>query len=183
MPETETRHYQCRHIFTDGHRCGSPALRNEPFCYYHHTSRRPAPSTRQHRYIDAAEPFTLPIVEDRASALLVASLLLSRIASNDLDTDRAGRLISGLRATIACLPRQPRSAPSAQPRPAPTPQTNLIDDPIDDLIDDLILDEAHGPLAPIAELPIPAPPAQPAPAAQDEPAHHAPDRFGLAPSL
>ena len=41
---TETRQYQCRHIFTDGHRCGSICLRGEPFCYYHHTTRKPAPT-------------------------------------------------------------------------------------------------------------------------------------------
>ena len=28
------KRYQCRHIFTDGHRCGSPCLRGEELCYY-----------------------------------------------------------------------------------------------------------------------------------------------------
>ena len=41
-PDTEARH-QCRHIFTDGHRCGSVSLRNEAFCYYHHNFRQPVP--------------------------------------------------------------------------------------------------------------------------------------------
>ena len=40
---------QCRHIFTDGHRCGSPCLRREPFCFYHHTARPPKPRTPLHR--------------------------------------------------------------------------------------------------------------------------------------
>jgi hypothetical protein len=142
-----TRRYLCRHIFTDGHRCGSPALRQEQFCYYHHASRRPAPDPGKHRYIDAAEPFTLPIVEDRASALLVISQILSRIASNDLDPTRAASLIAGLRVAVALLPRQPRPAPSTQPTPEPIAHRELIDDPI--------LDEAHGPIAPIAELPQP----------------------------
>ena len=47
------KRFQCRHIFTDGHRCGSPTLlvethdatlpdrTHEDFCYYHHTTRRP----------------------------------------------------------------------------------------------------------------------------------------------
>ena len=32
---------QCRHILASGLRCGSPALKAENFCYYHHTTRRP----------------------------------------------------------------------------------------------------------------------------------------------
>ena len=40
--QPEPKKYYCRHIFTDGHRCGSPALRNQHFCYYHHATRRPA---------------------------------------------------------------------------------------------------------------------------------------------
>lgn len=30
----------CEHIKTNGIRCGSPALRGEPFCYYHSEARR-----------------------------------------------------------------------------------------------------------------------------------------------
>jgi hypothetical protein len=44
MPDTEIKHYHCRHIFTDGHRCGSNSLRNEDFCFYHHNTRRPKPA-------------------------------------------------------------------------------------------------------------------------------------------
>ncbi len=41
MPEiaSESHHFQCRHIFTEGRRCGSKCLRDEPLCYYHHTTR------------------------------------------------------------------------------------------------------------------------------------------------
>jgi hypothetical protein len=28
-----TKSYPCRHIFADGHRCGSKSLRTEAFCY------------------------------------------------------------------------------------------------------------------------------------------------------
>ncbi|HEY6374724.1 MAG TPA: hypothetical protein VIX90_04285, partial [Edaphobacter sp.] len=61
---SETKRYQCRHIFTEGRRCGSPSLRHEDFCYYHHTTRRPAPDprTREDRYA-----FDLPLPEDRAA--------------------------------------------------------------------------------------------------------------------
>jgi hypothetical protein len=26
----------CHHLFPDSHRCGSPALRGQNFCYFHH---------------------------------------------------------------------------------------------------------------------------------------------------
>src|SRR6059036_3840844 len=43
------KQYQCRHIFTDGRRCASPCLRQQEFCYYHHTTRRPVANSRQRR--------------------------------------------------------------------------------------------------------------------------------------
>src|ERR1017187_4114340 len=126
------RRYLCRHMFTDGHRCGSPALRQRDFCFYHHANRRPAPAPGKFRHLDAAEPFTLPIVEDRASALLAASLILSRIASNDLDHNRAGRLIADLRVIALLLPREPRptaadaATKQSAPAPQPTAQPDLV---------------------------------------------------------
>jgi hypothetical protein len=90
------RRFLCRHIFTDGHRCGSPALRHEQFCYFHHTTRPRKPAAGKFRYLDAHEPFELGLIEDRASALVVSAQILRRIASNDLDVVRAGQLIRGL---------------------------------------------------------------------------------------
>ena len=31
----------CHYVFPDDHRCGSPSLRNEAFCYFHHPDRQP----------------------------------------------------------------------------------------------------------------------------------------------
>jgi len=35
----------CHHLFPDDHRCGSPSLRNEAFCFFHHPDRQTAPKT------------------------------------------------------------------------------------------------------------------------------------------
>jgi hypothetical protein len=137
------KRYRCRHIHAAGHQCGSPALRNEQFCYYHHTTRRPAPAAGKFRSIDATEPFNLPVVEDRASALSVASQLLNRMASNDLDPHRAGTMLYSLQIITALLPREPRPAVAAIPEVAPTPEP---------LLEYIIPDETYGTLAPIAEL-------------------------------
>ncbi len=38
----------CRHLFTDGRQCGSPALRGEELCFYHHSTRRPLKTQALH---------------------------------------------------------------------------------------------------------------------------------------
>ncbi len=41
----------CTHVFEGGHRCASPALQREAFCYYHHPTRKPIqkPNCRRSR--------------------------------------------------------------------------------------------------------------------------------------
>jgi hypothetical protein len=104
IAKTETKRYQCRHIFTDGHRCGSICLRGEPFCYYHHTTRKPAPR----QSLDRRSSFDLPLPEDRSAIQPAIGMILQRIASNDLDPRRAGLLLYGLQIASLNLPKQQR---------------------------------------------------------------------------
>lgn len=111
---TEPARRRCRHIFGDGRRYGSPSLRNEDFCYYHHTTRRSAtnPQTRKARRAS----LDLRIPEDRAAIQLSTGLILERLASNDLDPRRAGLLLYGLQIASSNLP-------PAAPRPrTPSPR-------------------------------------------------------------
>jgi hypothetical protein len=112
---TETpKRFQCRHIFTDGHRCGSACLHHEEFCYYHHTARRPVanPKTRRSR----RSTFHLPLPEDRSAIQASIGEVLQRIASNDIDPRRAGLLLYGLQIASLNLPKPEREA-------APAPET------------------------------------------------------------
>src|SRR6185312_6614130 len=81
MPE-EPKRYQCRHIFTDGRRCGSPSLRHEELFYYHHTPRHPVenPAERSARHAH----FDLPLPEDRSAIQSAIGQVLQRIARNQL---------------------------------------------------------------------------------------------------
>ncbi len=124
--------YQCRHIFTDGHRCGSRALRHQPFCFYHHQTRRPAPRATQPP--DPHAPFDLPLPEDRSAIQAALGLLLQRIAANQLDPRRAGLLLYALQIASANLPKPLKNAP--------TPET----------VEEITFDDLHGPIAPQAEL-------------------------------
>ena len=110
--ETETdapKRYQCRHIFTDGHRCASPCLRQEEFCYSHHTTRRPVENPRQRR--SRRSTFHLPLPEDRSAIQSSIGEVLQRIASNEIDPRRAGLLLYGLQiASLNLGKTQPTQA-------------------------------------------------------------------------
>ena len=86
--------YQCRHIFTDGHRCGSRSLRGEYFCYYHHQTRRPVENLRERRGHQST--FDLPLPEDRSAIQAAIGQVIQRIALNEIDPRRAGLILYAL---------------------------------------------------------------------------------------
>jgi hypothetical protein len=145
--DTESTRFQCRHLFTDGRRCGSPALRGpegaENFCYFHHNSRRPIQAAdradRLHRAAASAASrtdFALPNpgdLSDRSGIQLAIGEVLRRIASNDLDPRRAGLLLYGLQIASRNLPRSNPREELAEP------------------VSEITLDPEHGLLAPPAE--------------------------------
>src|SRR5579875_695665 len=140
MPPKADQSYQCRHIKPNGNRCGSPSLRHEPFCYYHHTARRPGPRQPQVRTATdrKSSTFDLPSpadLNDRAGIQLAIALLLHKIAHNEIDPRRAGLLLYGLQIASATLHREPArkqrgsrfSFNSSQPS-SPEPVQEITDD-------------------------------------------------------
>ena len=103
--------YNCRHIFTDGRRCAAFSLRNETFCYFHHTTRGAAsPNTCRTRRRRSAS-FAVPPAEDRSAVQYTIGEVLRRIASNEIDPRRAGLLLYGLQIASMNLPRlDPKAA-------------------------------------------------------------------------
>ncbi len=127
---THARRFQCRHIFTDGHRCGSPCLRDEDFCFYHlglH-AQSPLPTADLSQGEHRAAPFTLPIpdLNDRSAVQLAIGQVLNRLASNELDPRRAGLLLYGLQIASLNLPRA--AAPATAPQQA-SPVEEIVSDP------------------------------------------------------
>ena len=108
----------CRHIKINGERCGSPALRNELFCYYHvelkRRHRRCNPSARSRRYrspphvpagrfATRAHPRRTPSLssisqqlEDRHSIQVALSLVITALAQHRIDPKLAALLFYGL---------------------------------------------------------------------------------------
>jgi hypothetical protein len=107
--QSETKQYQCRHIFTHGRRCQSPCLRAEEFCYYHHTTRKPIANSKQRRR--RCSTFHLPLPEDRSAIQSSIGEVLQRIAANDIDPRRAGLLLYGLQIASLNLPKQQIAKP------------------------------------------------------------------------
>jgi len=140
QPETEPvqPRFQCRHIHASGHRCASPSLRRETFCYFHHTTRKPISQQDLADRRGHQASFRLPPTEDRTAIQLAIDEVLRRIAAHDLDLKRAGLLLYGLQIASSNLPKPMQTKAQPAHPPAGT-------------VEEIVLDEAHGPLAPIAE--------------------------------
>jgi hypothetical protein len=94
----------CHHIFPDTHRCGSPALRGETFCYFHHPRRKPSANSRAHR------GFTLPPPTSRQNIYRALTEVIARLAANQLDVHRAGLLLYSLQIAAQALPHNTHNA-------------------------------------------------------------------------
>jgi hypothetical protein len=109
----------CRHIKINGERCGSPALRDERFCYYHiELNRRHRCAPRQDTGLAILHPLSLqdgsqrdpvlteptnlfpelelPQLEDRHSIQVALSLIIAALAQNRIHPTRAMQLFYGL---------------------------------------------------------------------------------------
>jgi hypothetical protein len=141
--------YQCRHIHAAGHRCGSRSLREQEFCYFHQTTRKPAPQVLYETPSKAT--FTLPYPEDRAAIQQAIGEILNRLTTNNLDTKRAGLLLYALQIATQTLPPEPREPTSKSKRHHLHYEINGPDLDENETPEDIEYHETLGPLAPVAE--------------------------------
>jgi len=95
---------RCSHIKTNGIQCGSPALRDRRYCFFHQNWQS------QHITLNSPRPetpigFTLPVLEDADSIQVALMQVMRLIASGQLDLKAAGLLLYALQ-TAACNVRQ-----------------------------------------------------------------------------
>ena len=102
----------CHLLHPTGNRRGSPALRGEQFCFYHHPTRRPPTRTPP-----SGTPFDVPAIVDPETLQMTLSEIIRRLADNTLDTKRASLLLITLQMAKANLPAIPRYPyePSEEP--------------------------------------------------------------------
>ena len=90
----------CRHIRTNGTRCGSPALRDKDYCFFHsrlaqhHTGFRHTAETRG--YLIPGQHIQLNPLEDRDSIQVALSVVINALATGQLDIKRATAILYGL---------------------------------------------------------------------------------------
>ncbi|WP_353071413.1 hypothetical protein [Tunturiibacter gelidiferens] len=84
----------CTHVFEGGHRCASPALQRETFCYYHHPTRKPVqnPSRRRSRL----HGFDLPLPSGQSDLQQAVYEVIRRLAANQISNRRAGMILTAL---------------------------------------------------------------------------------------
>jgi hypothetical protein len=80
---------RCMHLKANGARCGSPALRDNPFCYFHDRCYNPP-------YEDE-----FPVLEDAASIQVALMQVLSGLRRGKLDPRCANSLFYGLQTAAA----------------------------------------------------------------------------------
>ena len=96
---------RCEHVKSNGIRCGSPALRDQIYCYFHHIWRN---------HQNDREPFTpdpngmvwnLPLLEDPDAIQMSIQLVLDSVLCNKMDLKRASILLYGLQTAAANVRR------------------------------------------------------------------------------
>jgi len=84
---------RCMHVRANGIRCGSPAMRENAFCYFHdHLYNRPADES-------------FPFLEDAASIQMAIMQVLDGLRRGKLDRGVANSLLFGLQTASANLKR------------------------------------------------------------------------------
>jgi len=122
-PQPPSRRFLCRHIFTDGRRCGSPALSQQNFCYYHYAHRTPVLANQRRRQRASGFDITnLDGLDNPTAVQLSLSEVIARIAANTIDLKRAGLLIYALQVAGQNLRRADPSATARVPQ-------DIVEDP------------------------------------------------------
>jgi hypothetical protein len=107
MPNFPNR---CQHLKINGTQCGSPALRRNPFCYFHKLHQEERVELNLDRLKDARArrhkvSITLPILEDANSIQVSLMQIMRLIISGQIDRKTAGLLLYALQTASSNLPR------------------------------------------------------------------------------
>ncbi len=103
MPTNEAP--KCQHIKTNGTECGSPALKDNQFCYYHQHCR-PATFNYRGMYHDyTASEIHLPVFEDVHAIQFTLRQVTELIMRHKIDAKEAGLLLYALQIASSNLKR------------------------------------------------------------------------------
>jgi len=104
---------RCRHIKISGTQCGSPALRNKIFCFYHHKDRPlPVPCFSDIEY--ATGEITLPFFEDAHSIQAVIRQVVQMVLQKRIERKTASLLLYALQIASSNLKRMDLEKPQPE---------------------------------------------------------------------
>ena len=101
----------CEHIKPSGTHCGSPALRNDRFCYYHSKVRKTVPKNNLFVFLDNPgrkenDPyyaFEFPYLEDAAAVQIAFMQFIYGVSQHRIEEWRARMILSALHGAAANL--------------------------------------------------------------------------------
>jgi len=103
MPSYPLRFRRCQHIKVNGTQCGSPALRDEKYCYYHlHCHQK---NMEIKRNFPERANITLPTLEDANSIQVGLAEVMRLVVTNQIDHRTAALLLHALRTASINLKR------------------------------------------------------------------------------
>jgi hypothetical protein len=88
----------------NGSRCGSPALRDQKFCYFHNCCSPVEVDVSTSATVPAA-PFFLPVLEDAPSIQLAITQVREHLLHRRLDPKKAGILLYAMQVASSNLGR------------------------------------------------------------------------------
>ena len=93
---------RCQHLKTNGTQCGSPALRNGEYCYFHRRWRMTSVDLSQSVH-HVTPMFDLPVLEDADSIQITLGQIMRMIVCRQVDSKSAGLLLYALQIASANL--------------------------------------------------------------------------------
>src|ERR1700693_3517381 len=104
---------RCRHIKVNGTQCGSPALRNKIFCFYHHKNR-PLPVECFSDIEYATGEIDLPFFEDAHSIQAVIRQVVQMVLQKRIERKTASLLLYALQIASSTLKRMEIEKPQPE---------------------------------------------------------------------
>ena len=104
---------RCRHIKVSGTQCGSPALRNKIFCFYHHKDR-PVPVECYSDIEYATGEINLPFFEDAHSIQAVIRQVVQMVLQKRIERKTASLLLYALQIASSNLKRMELEKPQPE---------------------------------------------------------------------
>ena len=92
---------RCQHTRIHGESCGSPALKDERFCFFHERWREE--HVNLHDKPSCAAALDLPVLEDAASIQVVLTQVMRLLLTDQIDSKKAGLLLYALQTASSNL--------------------------------------------------------------------------------